>query len=501
MTDITIQHPFYKLTVLTIVFLSLPNILFLGGWLRFPYNWICVAVLIPILVILFQCRRWQEFDISFDQAVTIRCKTLFLVACIIFPWLLLSGIGGLGLSTGDILCGDSVIKDLVNHPWPLRLVVLPDSLAAAFLNTTIPFHLVYYIGFYLPAGIVGKLFNSFTLACWIEAIYAYFGCILVIAWFLSLTRHVSPFHSQNNSKAIWTRLIFPLFVFMFFKTNNQLFSAIYRSYYPLFYWGNSFTLLYGAPQHTIGAWLAASLCLACYLHIIPLIHCSLGLACCCLITPFALIGCIFLWILATIEYCKTKRNIMINFALHIITFIVLFLPAALYITSNTFSFPCHFVFSNSAFSWNLYFYGLFVSIAIPIVLIIPFFFCCDQRSCIFLGGVFITLLCSTLLNIGFCNDFPIRSSASALFLLEVFLGATLALPTSRYITIIRLFILFFCLISITTYFFYIWKYRSSLGFPPSDNIISFIEFPEKGTILQRNGNPDSFFFRFLAAHP
>ena len=105
MTDLTIQCPFYRLTVATICYLGLPNLLFLGGWLRFPSNLICSLGILALVSFLLQ----PTFSSSCDKSITVKYSTLFMVIEILIPWLFLSGIGGLGLSTGDILCGDSVI--------------------------------------------------------------------------------------------------------------------------------------------------------------------------------------------------------------------------------------------------------------------------------------------------------------------------------------------------------------------------------------------------------
>jgi len=230
---------------------------------------------------------------------------------------------------------------------------------------------------------------------------------------------------------------------------------------------------------------------------VPMVHTSFVLAACCLITPFALIGCIFLWLAVVIAQCKLLMSEWYkNLIICILIFITFFIPATLYITSNSMSFPMYWIWNNPLFSRKLYGYGLLVSLGLPALLIYLNRAVFDRKETMLIGIVFLSLIFSTLISVGYCNDFPIRSSACALFVLNVFIAKCFC--TAKIKSISSILILSFTGIAIFTHCVFSFKNIKKLGIPPADNIQSFILYKDPGTLHQRKGKQNSFFFKHLA---
>jgi hypothetical protein len=74
-----------------------------------------------------------------------------LTAVVLAVWVWLSGIGGLAFQNQDHQWRNAVLNDLISHAWPVTFAPTHPGEGSATL--------VYYIGFWLPAACVGKVFG------------------------------------------------------------------------------------------------------------------------------------------------------------------------------------------------------------------------------------------------------------------------------------------------------------------------------------------------------
>lgn len=141
-------------------YLLLPVLIFFIGWLKW-YSIILAALLIVAMVIAL--RNQQELD---TLNHTIENKSiLFYAFMIIVVWVLLSGIGGCSYQNSDHDVRTGMFRMLVEHSWPVKSVNGSRGL-------------IYYIGFWLPAACVGKVFG-FEAGYKFQIVWSVLGIFIV----------------------------------------------------------------------------------------------------------------------------------------------------------------------------------------------------------------------------------------------------------------------------------------------------------------------------------
>jgi len=138
---------------LSILYLVLPFILFLFGWVRLTIAIpLAIILLFALYKLLFTNYRSATFNFSLNAGYWLLLTIL---------WLLLSGIGGYAFQNWDHNWRNVILRDLINFNWPVYYAQ-PESGPVKML--------VYYVGFWLPSAWVGKLFGwqaaNFVLFVW-----------------------------------------------------------------------------------------------------------------------------------------------------------------------------------------------------------------------------------------------------------------------------------------------------------------------------------------------
>ncbi len=128
--------------ILIYFYLVLPNLIFIIGWLK--WYW---ALLLGVLV-SFACvrgftdsERWNNSEIKgYDTGTMLKALLLIVL------WVYLSGIGGYCFQNRDYGIRNAIFRALVQYDWP---VISAEGSRG----------LIYYIGFWLPAAFIGKIFG------------------------------------------------------------------------------------------------------------------------------------------------------------------------------------------------------------------------------------------------------------------------------------------------------------------------------------------------------
>ena len=154
MTETTRKHFTLRLDTLarvllpvSLFYLAVPAIIFLAGWLRWYLALPCIGL---VTFPLFRSVQNTEQVLGNqgarpdDPALKLRHVVLLLLASLLL--LSMSGVGGFGYQDTDWLKHNAILKDLVERPWPV---------VYELEGRDVP--LVYYVAFYLPAALVGKL--------------------------------------------------------------------------------------------------------------------------------------------------------------------------------------------------------------------------------------------------------------------------------------------------------------------------------------------------------
>ncbi len=231
----------------TLVYLAIPVVVFLAGWLRPVPGLASIVILLAGLVRVFQ---WWEHD-AIDTLRVHRVRLAIGLLPVIAA-LAVCGAGGVGPQTWDWLKHDALFHDLVSLTWPIVYDV-EDELVA----------LVYGLGWYLPAALFGKMggwdIGYFALFAWTAI-----GIVLLYGWLIVLT----------GGAAIAASLVFVFFsgwdaVAAVLHHPDRL-PALLDTYDLEFAWLTAWaypshlSMLVHAPQHAMGAWLGGCLLLDAY---------------------------------------------------------------------------------------------------------------------------------------------------------------------------------------------------------------------------------------------
>lgn len=170
-------------------YVLLPFLIFSLGWMRLYFS-------IPVVVILLGCfwkackespALWMP-ELHFENVM----KILFILG-VIALWVYYSGIGKFVFQNADHPWRNGIFNLLVESEWP---VVSADTLP----GTTSKSALIYYIGFWMPSAVIGKLFGLNAGYC-AQALWAFLGIALV--YYLICAR--------NKKLEVWPLAIFILF--------------------------------------------------------------------------------------------------------------------------------------------------------------------------------------------------------------------------------------------------------------------------------------------------
>ncbi|GAK51960.1 hypothetical protein U14_03206 [Candidatus Moduliflexus flocculans] len=174
------------LVTISVAYLFLPNCLFFAMYLRWD-----VAILFFFILLLGGKRFFfmPGQSLRFPPIHDVRKKPFLFMLIVLCFLMLLSGIGGYGSQDGDWQKHNAMLSALIRHQWPvaysLTLPSAQSSLQQPLSVANVP--LVYYIAYYLPAAVIGKLFGWF----WANQalfLWTFFGGCLAIGWFQALSQ-------------------------------------------------------------------------------------------------------------------------------------------------------------------------------------------------------------------------------------------------------------------------------------------------------------------------
>lgn len=177
------------------IYLLLPVLIFCIGWCKWYIGGVmsCVIAIGAYLSVheYMLSGSVERSSLSVDKRILWKC---FMAVIIIALWVVLSGIGGYVWQNDDHFSRNTIFQILVKEDWPV--------LRSMEINGTLQERgLIYYIGFWLPAGLIGKAFGQ-EVGDAFQCIWA----ILGIAIFYSLICY------WRKKVSLW-----PLFIFIFFS--------------------------------------------------------------------------------------------------------------------------------------------------------------------------------------------------------------------------------------------------------------------------------------------
>ncbi|MGE5549357.1 MAG: hypothetical protein ACM3ZC_02355 [Bacteroidota bacterium] len=133
------------------VYLAIPIAIFMIGWLKPLYG---IPITSIISVAMFKC--FKSFEILPDNNPIPKNIFFWLViTLIILLWVGLSGIGGFVFQNDDHRHRNAVLHDLIDYSWPV--IYDYSGLSSDFQPLSRYGALVYYLTYWLPAAMIGKL--------------------------------------------------------------------------------------------------------------------------------------------------------------------------------------------------------------------------------------------------------------------------------------------------------------------------------------------------------
>ncbi len=157
----------------TVAYISFPIAVWMLGWLRPALALIGTTALLAGVVDL---ARQFTAETTARDGRTVSVWKIAAVCIAVCAVVGLNGTGGFGIQTDDWLKHEAILSDLIDQPWPVAYRTSAGSIA-----------LVYYVAYYLPAALAGKLWG-WTAANVALYLWTVFGCTLVVLW-LALLSH------------------------------------------------------------------------------------------------------------------------------------------------------------------------------------------------------------------------------------------------------------------------------------------------------------------------
>jgi hypothetical protein len=241
-------NPAQILTYISILYLVFPIILFGFGWLKQVYALLFFVILISSIYKTFKYEKFIQFKLT-----TKRIYLIYGLIILSFTWVFLSGIGGVGLQSWDFHGRNAVFHDLISHSWPVKYEY--SSQPEMFELFGSGGYLIYYLCYFLPAAVFGKIFGwagaNFFLLMW-----SFFGTLLTAFLIFKCLKKVS----------IWIIVAFILFSGMdilgFSRNMNEL--SIVDNFLAenslewwavLFQYSSFTTQLFNVFNQSIPAWM------------------------------------------------------------------------------------------------------------------------------------------------------------------------------------------------------------------------------------------------------
>jgi len=226
-------------------YLVIPSLIFVAGWLRWYYALPAACLLLVSCLLCCREESWQpSVPLLSDRP---QKKAMGVSLVMLTLWFTLSGIGGYTFQNSDFLVRNAMLRDLVFCHWPIVETTAGGSHQIA---------LVYYIGHFLPAALIGKVlglgYAQHALFLWsllggAATLYLFFRHIGKVSWFYA-------------------------FIFMAFSGLDVVGHILLKGHIPMFgrqveWWATYFQYtsltagLYWAFNQFIGPWVAVMLLL------------------------------------------------------------------------------------------------------------------------------------------------------------------------------------------------------------------------------------------------
>lgn len=235
-------------------YLALPVLIFFLGWCRWYIGIPCALIL--VISVVFCMREWhrkadtEPVQTGISYILTyVHMRKLAMIIIVILLWTGLSGVGGYVWQNQDHSVRNELFVLLAEGKWPLAKEL--ETASGSEIRG-----LVYYVGYWLPAALAGKLFG--LKAGWaMQYLWAAAGIGLMYACI-----------------CVWRKklTVWPLWILIFFsgldaagvllgcREKLHIFGDVHlEAWAPYYQFSSMTTQLFWVFNQAIPAWLLASL--------------------------------------------------------------------------------------------------------------------------------------------------------------------------------------------------------------------------------------------------
>ena len=157
-----ITIPYRAFFAAAYIYLALPILIFFLGYLKIYIGVICAAVLILSAVLAIRdCGKDPEGLLKEEKALSFPVKFLIIGAVTAIILTLVNGVGEYTWGPYDHAFRRAILNDLVEYKWPIIYdpATQTDPYVIQIMNLNGPQGFVYYFTYWLPSALIGKLFG------------------------------------------------------------------------------------------------------------------------------------------------------------------------------------------------------------------------------------------------------------------------------------------------------------------------------------------------------
>ncbi len=393
---------FYKLAYF---YIGLPFLIFILGWLQY---YIAIPILVIFLSSIYYSISAYLPDNNIVDKILAKPNTLFIVVGLILIYIAFSGIGGYSFQNEDHRYRNAIFQDLVKYDWP----VIYDIKGFAADN---PLEgkqslLAYYLGYWLPSAIFGKLFGL-----QIGNLALYFWTVLGI---VLVFYYLCQYFNRYSLKVFWLFVawgsLYFIGSFCTFPVKDILKGDAYLWAKNMLFADGNTGLIYWTFNQTITPWIIILLIINKFnvknsIFLVSLLFFS---------GPFAFIGFLPFIGFYLFENIALSKDIYksiykyFSFQNTLGAFVVLSITY-LYFKTNSSGNVFHIT------APDFYTYLIFIFLSIGIIFILLFDQFKNQKKYYL---VLIILLILPFIQLGFGIDLTARASIPAMFILMLLVG-------------------------------------------------------------------------------
>jgi len=233
----------------SVVYIALPVFIFLAGWLRLT---VAIPVCAVFLISLYFMLKNRPEQIAWHLTKANR-RVIIASLIILAVWVFFSGQGGFSFQNSDYNYRNAIFHDLIEKSWPAIYPYSPQNAAAAASAAGTPSTaiLTYYIAFWLPGALVGKLFGWYAANAFLY-FWSLLGVTLIVYYLFRTLRNAS----------IWSVVILIFFSgmdivgYLFMSKGKFPGSIDHIEWWSGLQYSSNTTLLFWVFNQTITIWLA-----------------------------------------------------------------------------------------------------------------------------------------------------------------------------------------------------------------------------------------------------